>query len=279
MTRRGSSALPGKAPNGAAQRRPGQSLGAWQWAPQRSDTVVGLGVRVEWTSLVRFERGDRIGGCYGGARQEDAGAAAELADVSLDDELAPFADEPVDVAQRCGAATDTCPQPDLERPSDQGTAGADTFCDLSPDGSRYGDAADAGPGDLDDAGPGDLDDAGPGDLDDAGPGDLDDAVAAPDGSEVGVQWERGLPPPAQEHPSLIVGAGRRAELLGRLDLEPLATVLVRLREVAARPYREEDPPAIWDHEAHALLVAGSYLDLDGRRVLEGPAQAGLLARE
>jgi len=65
--------------------------------------VVGQGVRVQWTSLVRFERGDRIGGCYGGPLVDDAGAAAELAAAEHAAELPPFADEPVGVARRCGA--------------------------------------------------------------------------------------------------------------------------------------------------------------------------------
>lgn len=74
-------------------------------APTRWEgAVVGLGVQVQWTSLVRFERGDRIGGCYGGPLvEDDAGAAAGLAAAEHEAELAPFADEPVDVARRCGA--------------------------------------------------------------------------------------------------------------------------------------------------------------------------------
>ncbi len=78
-----------------------------------------------------------------------------------------------------------------------------------------------------------------------------DAAATPDAADAGAEPAWGLPPAAQEHPSLFVTPDRRALLRQRLDQAPLDEVLVRLQQVAARPYREEDPPAIWDYEAHS----------------------------
>ncbi len=59
-----------------------------------------------------------------------------------------------------------------------------------------------------------------------------------------------VPDPEQVHPFLIATPDRKDAILARLDDEPYATVYGRLLEHAARPTREPEDPAVWDHNAN-----------------------------
>ena len=57
------------------------------------------------------------------------------------------------------------------------------------------------------------------------------------------------PRPALTHPTLLVTPADRDLVLGRVDREPYATILARLRDHAAADLRDPDP-VTWDHRAY-----------------------------
>lgn len=82
------------------------------------------------------------------------------------------------------------------------------------------------------------------------PGEPGGHDVAPDAEVEADATPHGLPTEIDTRPVLMVRAAEKPQILDRLDAEPHASVLEKLRIRAARDHQPERDPAHWDHLAH-----------------------------